>query len=121
MKRDMELIRLLLLQVEHEEGDGEKPTLEGYSEAMIAHNCALIIEAGLVHGSVIENETGLPRGAVLLRLTWAGHDFLDSARDNAIWNKAKGTLLKKGGSWSFELLKEYLIFEARQRLGIELP
>jgi hypothetical protein len=118
MKRDMELIRLLLLDLEHEEGDGEKPIISGYSEELINHNCALIIEAGLVHGSIFEDERGLPRGAALLRLTWAGHDFLDSCRDSTTWNKAKSAVLKLGTSWTFEMLKEYLKWEVRQRLHL---
>jgi hypothetical protein len=118
VKRDMELIRLLLLNVEHEEGDNDKPVIEGYSDQALGHNCALIIEAGLAHGEVLEDERGVPRGAVLLRLTWAGHDFLDSTRDSTTWNNAKNVVLKQGASWTFEMLKEYLKWEVRQRLHL---
>ncbi|MGO8839441.1 MAG: DUF2513 domain-containing protein [Limisphaerales bacterium] len=50
-----------------------------------------------------------------VRLTWAGHDFLDAARNDTIWNKAKDEFLKPGISWTFSILFEWLKQEARQR------
>ena len=52
------------------------------------------------------------------RLTWEGHDFLDAARNGDTWHKAKDTLFKKGLSVSFDVLKAYLISEAKQHLGL---
>jgi hypothetical protein len=49
-------------------------------------------------------------------MTWAGHDFLDAARDVSIWNKAKEHVLKPGFSWSFSILTEFLRMEAQKRL-----
>lgn len=44
MKRDMELIRLLLLEVEGEE---PKPDLSAYSSETQAYHLALLVDAGL--------------------------------------------------------------------------
>jgi len=72
------------------------------------------------------NQAGLidaiPREAIYqwfpVNLTWQGHEFLDAARNEIIWNKAKSKVLEVSGGWSLELLKTYLLFEAKQRLGI---
>ena len=113
MKRDMELIRLLLLQLETDE---PPPELKNYEEPLVVYNSSLAIEAGLIEGSIVSDGAGYPRGTVLIRLTWAGHDFLDATRDKKIWNLAKEKILKPGISWTFSLLVEFLKQEAKQHL-----
>jgi len=113
MKRDMELIRLLLL--EQESGEPQ-PEIKSYPEQMVVHNIALMLDAGLIDGSTMAGSDGVPCAAVILRLTWAGHDFLDATRDPKIWKLAKEKLLKPGISWSFSLLIEYLKSEAHLRI-----
>lgn len=39
------------------------------------------------------------------RISWAGHEFLDSVRDPEIWRKTKDGATKVG-SWSLKLLGE---------------
>jgi hypothetical protein len=57
----------------------------------------------------------IPSEARITRLTWAGHDFLDSSRDNKIWQLAKEHVIKPGVSWSFLILVEWLKLEARRQ------
>jgi hypothetical protein len=91
----MDLIRLLLLQ---HGGEEPAPDLSGYSEEAIVYHSVLLIEAGLVNGpAVFDASEGRDIGAVVLRLTWAGHEFLDSARDETIWRKTMAQLQKVGG------------------------
>lgn len=33
----------------------------------------------------------------ITHLTWTGHEFLDSARENTIWNQAKGLITTQLG------------------------
>jgi hypothetical protein len=115
MKRDMDLIRLLLLEYEGEE---PKPDLSAYTQEQQIEHSALLIEAGFVHGEVMQGGTGMPVGTVVLRLTWAGHDFLAAARTESVW-KGVGAQIKKAGvqvplSILQELLKQYL----KQTLGM---
>jgi Hypothetical protein (DUF2513) len=53
------------------------------------------------------------------RLTWQGHEFLESARDNTIWNKAKEIMATTGG-FVFEVAKPLLISLLRQKLGLPI-
>lgn len=118
MKRDLDLIRTLLVRVE----EGKNPALEpieGYSSEQILYNAALTVEATppLVVGEVLRHGFGDVLTVSMDRLTWDGHDFLEAARDNTVWKKAKETVLKPGASFTFDLLKEWLKAEIRLRSG----
>ena len=110
----MDLIReILLAREEDRQIQTEEPT------DVVAYNVALLNDAGLVD-AIISEHAGVPRGFSIARLTWAGHDFLDSTRDATIWNKAKERILKPGVSWTFSILVEFLKAEAQRRLGSAL-
>ncbi len=115
MKRDMNLIRLLLLETEGEEPG---PDLSSFTEEQRVYHSALLIEAGLVHGEIILDGNGQPAGAVALRLTWAGHEFLDAARNDAIWHKAGERIKKSGVDVTISLLQELLKQLLKQSLGL---
>ena len=95
MKRDMDIIRLLLQQ---EESGEEPPELKQYDEKLVVYNVALMLDAGFIEGDIHPDVTGSPHTAVIIRMTWAGHDFLDSTRDPSIWSEAKERVLKPGFS-----------------------
>ncbi|MCZ8308668.1 MAG: DUF2513 domain-containing protein [Microcystis sp. LE19-98.1E] len=111
MKRDMELIRLILLDVEAQGGPnvGEQTfTVEipGRSNDEVQYHLWLLHEAGLIDAYVIGNQLVQPRNRVSpRRLTWAGHDFLDSVRDPEVWKKTRDGALLAGG-WTFDLVKD---------------
>jgi hypothetical protein len=128
MKRDMDLVRDLLLEIA---GADEPPRLsdlvpgrkEGTSEYKLAayHIQMLIEEAGLVRGI----DAGSSSGAewLTLELTWHGHDYLESIRDPTVWAMTKEGAQKLGGaSWDvlIGLAKAYVKAEAKKRLGIDL-
>lgn len=89
MKRDLDLIRKILLEIEswpagiHNQG----VVIEGYSHEDITHNAMLLHDAGYIEAIVSRTTTGnsiYPR-----KLTWEGYEFLDEARDKTVWKKAK--------------------------------
>ena len=86
MKRGMELIRLLLLNLEsEEEPNRHKRTLpSGYDKPTVDYHYALLIEAGLVDGKVVKGNERIVETYVS-RLTWNGHEFLDAARNETGW------------------------------------
>ena len=113
MTRDIELIRLILLR---EEKGAALVDLSGYDAAAIAYNSMLAIEAGLARGQIY-HEGGSPTAIpVVSGITWAGHDFLDATRDSRIWKKVRVRALALGTSW--DLLREYIDDQARQRLEL---
>ena len=112
MKRDMELIRLLLL--EQEKGEA-LPEVASYPEDVQLYHFKLAADADLIEADFIP-EIGIPKSVKIRRITWTGHDFLDSTRDSKIWKMALDQIIKPGVSWTFAILVEWLKQEARRRL-----
>jgi hypothetical protein len=117
MKRDMELARLILMRIEAQENyrDNISCEFEGYTEEQVHYHIMLLSEAGLVvaiNASSMQDIQWIPQ-----RLTWQGHEFLDSARDNTIWSKAKEIMAKTGG-FAFEVAKPLLVDLLKQQIGL---
>jgi len=116
MKRDMELVRKILQEAEAlDYQEGEPPERYRAQTCDEAYQILLMRDAGLVRADV-DTTNGTPSAATIVRLTWAGHDFLDSSRDSKIWKMAKEHVFKPGASWTFSLLLEWLKQEARHRV-----
>ncbi len=81
MKRDMDLIRQILLAVEkHNDPDKGIPVnIAGRSEGQVSYHIRLLDQAGLVKALHIRDGGGGERW-ILYHLTWQGHDFLDTIR-----------------------------------------
>jgi hypothetical protein len=93
MKRDMDLIRLLLNRLE-EDQDLEVP---GYDQKQILYHLQLMNDAGFVIADFLPGQDGEPVGVRVERLTNVGHDFIDSARNETVWAKFKDKSKKSGG------------------------
>jgi hypothetical protein len=120
MKRDMKLIREILLAIEASDsalGPGEFK-IEGYTDDQINFHAALIVEAGLAHGQIPSQVQGVPLHAYITRLTWDGCDFLDAARDESRWKKALSLVGEKAGSVATDVLKELLSQMGKSALGL---
>lgn len=120
MKKDMDLVRELLLRIEAEEGPtlAHLPEIAGRTQEQIAYHAQLMIDRGLITG--IDVTTHGEVGFIELMLTWAGHEFLDTVRDNEIWSQTKAGA-SKVGSWSLDLLASLakgLVMAKAQSLGL---
>ncbi len=110
MKRDMNLIRELLLQLEEAPAEVYVSNLEvaGYSYEEIAYNAYLMIDGGLAEGRQSKeiNQMGdsCPVAVTLTNLTWEGHEFFDSIRNDSIWKNTLGYIKEKGGNVPFNLI-----------------
>jgi hypothetical protein len=131
MVRDMGLLRELLLKLEAlpvREGDilaldGDTPELavEGVSAQAINYHLALIREAGFVDspGSVALTAKGIN----FRRLSWRGHEFLDTIRNPEVWRETKSGLSKIGGAgveFAWEMAKGYAKHLAKEKLGLDV-
>lgn len=117
MKRDTDLIREILLAVEALPLRGlSTPGLavEGYDEATIAYHLVLLEEAGLIQAAVADAGDMAYPEVFVNRLTWAGHEFVDTARNQTVWARTKATVAAKGGDIPFSVLRELLVSTARQ-------
>jgi hypothetical protein len=127
MKRDMELIRTILLRVEEDpKFDGSFQGVDAISlritdqpEAEVRYQLVLLVEAGFLIGNVKLANTNLPvfGPIVVARLTWQGHEFLDDIRDPQIWGKTKERA-KAVASVGFGFLWEIAKAEIKTKLGL---
>ena len=107
MKRDMDLIRLILLKQE----DVEDVSFSDFTQDQINYHIALLIEANFLEGTVHYSNRGgknsdeIPDRIFVKRIRWDGHEFLDQARNNTTWEKAKKFVIDKGQSLSIDSIK----------------
>ena len=118
MKRDMDLIRAMLLAIESDSsGFAPKIEIPDYTEEQINYHAFLLGEAGLAEVSSTTTNYSKSPEAMVKHLTWAGHEFLDSARDNTIWNQAKDKIGKIGGA-AIQVWIALLIEQGKKQLGL---
>jgi len=116
MKRNMDLIRFLLLRSEGDES--AKAECEKFTVEERAYHVQLLIDASFVEGFVRRDPRGGFTGAIISRITWNGYEFLQSVQNDKLWNKAKTHVLKAGASWTFDILKEWLKLELKKKIGL---
>lgn len=105
MKRDMELIRLVLLKAQDDDRNGP---IKGYTEDEIKYHRKQAKEAGLIEAIVLESSdkpSPVPANVVVRDLTWAGHDFIDGIQSESNWNKVKDYLRAGGKQITVETIK----------------
>lgn len=109
MKRDMDLARSIMLALEESSGERGWVNIQiaGHTPAEISYHVMLLQEAGLIKALDASSFSGHDWKPE--RLTWEGHEFLESSRNEGIWNKAKKIVVEKAGGITFEVLKQVLI------------
>lgn len=108
MKRDMDLIREILLQIEKSQhGWAPDISIVGRTEEEIGYHCFMIVDGGLANGQNITAMSDKSPNYIITSLTWEGHDFLDASRDPGRWSKAKEASSAVGGM-TLDVLKYVL-------------
>lgn len=120
MKRDLDLVRAILLEIE--EAGGPPIQLSDvrakWGQDAVNEHVRLLIGAGIIEGLVSKKTgRGIPQ-ARPFRITWEGHDWLDAAREPTRWEKAKATASKAGGAVTFEVMKQILVQLAEKQVGL---
>ncbi|WP_443750369.1 DUF2513 domain-containing protein [Asticcacaulis solisilvae] len=123
MRRDMDLIRALLLKLEggsfepgstHDIWPGDdEVAIEGYSFDQIHYHLLLLEDSGYI-------KTGgwMSSGSLIYKgLTSAGHDFLDSVRDPEIWRSTKSKIGKVAGV-TLDVVKDVAVDLIKHALGL---
>ena len=121
MKRNMDLVREILLQIEATEpGKAIRLDTPGNGQGEIGLHVELMIEHGLIEGRAIPSGDGAAHRILnyrIERMTWEGHDFLDAARKETIWKKAKEKCLEATGGLAFDTLKACLVELGKDAIG----
>lgn len=110
MKRDFELVRKIVSAIADTPAGSPYFTLTfpgEYDDSVVFEHIELLIDGGLVEGEVQRVMSGIH--AVTIRgLTWAGQDFYEAAATDTLWKKAFSVVKERGGTMTFDVLKELL-------------
>ena len=122
MKRNMDLVREILLQIEATELGGKVELhIPNHEDGEIGLHVELMIERGLVKGTALPSGSGSAHRILAYSIngmTWEGHDFLDAARSDTIWDKAKKKCHEATGGLAFDVLKACLVALGKDALGL---
>jgi hypothetical protein len=121
MKRDLDLVRDILIAVEAVPAAQTIRNSDIAPEAdpfVVSEHIQLLESAGFLN-AIISRELGnsRPRTCVIQGLTWEGHEYLDAVRSPEIWTKTKQALAKVGGSAGLEVIKQLASAIIKQQLG----
>jgi hypothetical protein len=109
MKRDWDIIRDVLLALE------ASPTpktflrpvdLPQHDQQAVGYNMWLLEGAGFVQGKFLWSSSGDGKinSAIVLTMTNAGHELLNTIRNETAWSKIKDTFKTKGLDMTFDLV-----------------
>jgi hypothetical protein len=124
MKRDLELIRKLLIFFDEKEDPQmvEVPPIPEYDEPTIKYHLVLLYEAGYLSCESVRSGTSKDRViyVVPFELTWNGHEFLEKIRNPFVWSEVISDIKKHGFvSASVDFIKKLADGAIRKKLGLE--
>ena len=114
----MDLVREILRQIE------ARPEAHGWidfdlpdrASEEVCYHVEIMAKANLIEADDVSTLAGPDWKAK--KLTWAGHEFLEAARNDTIWQKAKTQMAEKVGGMPFDVMLALLLETAkRQVLG----
>lgn len=107
MRRDMELVRSILLSVA-DSNDGvriEQLINEKYNKQLVGYHIRIMKEAGLIHASIQAADNDPYYYCAISSLTWEGNDFLDAIASESVWNRVRKALSNSISLTSFDVIK----------------
>jgi hypothetical protein len=123
MKRDMELIKKILLHIESSPNFYEpiETSIDGYEISNYMYHVKLLYEARFIEifGDKPISVMGAIPSYFPTCLTWEGHEFLEASRSPKIWNNALKVIKDKGLGMSFDVLKALLSAYALHEVGLK--
>ena len=116
MKRDMDLARAILIALEDAPFDGGplRLDIQDCTPDVFSYHVMLLHQAGLIHAFDFSGDTFSNWQPAYL--TWEGHEFLEAAKDDTRWNRAKTYLREQGSPMIFEILKTLLLSYVNQKV-----
>lgn len=120
MKRDFDLIRRILLDIEKLPAGNRRDDIEypgEYEKNIVYEHVKYLIDEAYLNGKVIQSFSGIDATSIL-GLTGKGHDFIELAKDESVWNKVRENFIKSGVSPSLDSVFELLKAEMKKKIGL---
>ena len=122
MKRDMDLVRAILLKLEEDISlhpktynfhfDNSKILVPGHNDEAVYSHLLMLIESPYVEG-----RRAMSGEITVKSLTWDGREFLDAIRDVEIWGKTKERAKAVAGV-GLQFVWEIAKAEIKTKLGL---
>jgi len=109
MKRDMDLIRKILLAAEALPYSGDFQSLDGVDEEQFITHVLWLKEAGLIEAMGAAGSGSMAKFAIVRGLTWHGTEFVAAMQNDTLWAKAKEKFMKPGLSFTLDIVKAWLV------------
>jgi hypothetical protein len=123
MKRDMEVIRKLLMLFEEKADPAmvPKPNIGAeYSEDVVQYHLRLMCQAGWLNYEADRSSTSDRLIRVYpFDLTWEGDEFLAKISADGVWPKPKAFVESKGGSVAFGVINQLATQLALEAAGLK--
>lgn len=108
MKLDWDLVRKILIEIEQLEPrthiDNYSDKFDDYDPDLVGFHMGLLAQRGYIDG-VKSNTDDSPYGYIARALTMNGYDFLDTIRNQKMWNKITTIIKTKGYELTFDTIK----------------
>lgn len=109
MRRDLDLVRSILLAVERADGEVDIDDLacDAWPYEEVAYHVRLMEHHGLI--DVLRDKRDMSGATIDLAvsgLTWDGQDMLEAMRDDRVWRRARKAISESVGSTTFEVVKQ---------------
>ena len=114
MKRDIDLIKEVLIQIETSKAPAKNIDVfvKEIEPEVISYHISLLYEAGFINA---EDTSGFGTYRwIPTSLTWQGHEFLDGIRNDTVWGKLKSKMKEHGGNMPFHVIKELVISYSKE-------
>lgn len=123
MKRDLDLIRRILLEVEARDQFpiySDRFEFDGYDLVTINRHIVLLMDVNYLDAECFPDVSDMHL-CIINRITMSGYDYLDSIRSNRVWDAVKrGISIVVGGaaSASLDVIKQYASEVILKELGL---
>lgn len=112
MKRDMDVVRKLLMKIEEVYEPGQKRIsvselmIDGYDAQTVVEHLMLMRDAGLLQDIVAKTYVTGSTIVSVGNLTNKGYDTLEDFRNDTVWNKTKDVVKEKGLPMVIDVFKD---------------
>ena len=123
MKRDLDLLRAILIKIESLEPSYGIMRLHTFHElcdddVVLSLHIQLLRDTGFIEVTDSLYADDMVQDFLISRITFAGYDYLDTVRNESIWNEIKQKISTIGGSVSIDVIKSIGVAIVKQHLGI---
>jgi hypothetical protein len=119
VKRDLDLMRDLLLKIEAlPAGPAAQYRMDEVDDPVLLAHLEMLLASGLVNGTISRSHGSRGDIIAIAGLTWDGHEWIEAVRDARVWDETKRTCLENGGVLTFDLARAVAKRIHRIRLGL---